>query len=91
VKAHDRGTPTFDFSFVLVLHRQNQLAEAERACLRFLQEHPNHFDAQNLLGIMALQSRRYARAEDRLSAAIALSPGDDGGPTIGETNHANCR
>lgn len=50
--------------------RQGRLADAEGLCRQLLQEHPNHFDALHLLGLIAAQTARSDWAVELLERAI---------------------
>src|SRR4051812_3047597 len=56
-----------------VLHQQGKLVEAERIYNEILQRQPNHFDALQLLGTIAHQTRRTERAVELITKAIALN------------------
>ena len=58
----------------MALHRQGNLAEAERCYEEVLQRQPDHFDALHLLGIIARQTRRTERAVELIKKAIGLNP-----------------
>jgi len=47
---------------------------AERVCLAILAASPDHFDARHLLGFLALQAGRSARAVELIAAALPLNP-----------------
>jgi len=55
------------------LHRQGRLADAERIYWEVLRQQPNHFDVLNLLGVIALQTRRTERAVELIKKAIGLN------------------
>ena len=55
------------------LHQQGKLAEAERAYQAVLRQQPNHFDALQLLGLIAVQTRRLQRGVELLKRAIRLN------------------
>jgi protein O-GlcNAc transferase len=57
----------------LALHRQGKLAEAERVYGEVLQRQPNHFIALQLLGVIAVQTRRTMRGVELIKKAIALN------------------
>ena len=56
------------------LHRQGNLADAERCYMEVLQWQPNHFDALHLLGVIACQTRRTERGVDLIKRAIGHNP-----------------
>ena len=57
----------------LALHRQGDLAAAERVYLEVLDQQPQHFDAMHMLGVIALQTRRTERGLELIRKAIALN------------------
>src|ERR1700758_4954067 len=59
------------FAQALALHQRGQLAEAERLYRQGLTPHPDHLDALNLLGVLALQSGRNQETIDLLTRALA--------------------
>jgi len=59
------------FAQALALHQRGQLAEAERLYRQVLTRHPDHLDALNLLGVIALQGGRNQEAIDLLARALA--------------------
>jgi tetratricopeptide (TPR) repeat protein/SAM-dependent methyltransferase len=59
------------FAQALALHQRGQLAEAERLYRQVLTRHPDHLDALNLLGVLALQSGRNQEAIGLLTRALA--------------------
>jgi tetratricopeptide (TPR) repeat protein/ubiquinone/menaquinone biosynthesis C-methylase UbiE len=59
------------FAQALTLHQRGQLAEAERLYRQVLSRHPDHLDALNLLGVLALQGGRNQEAIDFLTRALA--------------------
>jgi len=56
-------------------YRRGDWAEAERQCRLILGAEPGHFDALNMLGIVAVQTRRSQEAVEFLSRAALLRPG----------------
>ena len=58
----------------VMLHRQGNLADAERCYGEVLQRQPNHFDALHLLGVIACQTRRTKRGVELIKKAIGLNP-----------------
>jgi predicted O-linked N-acetylglucosamine transferase (SPINDLY family) len=58
----------------IALHQQNQLGQAQLAYEDILRKLPKHFDALNLLGVIAMQTQDFAQAAERFRQAIALSP-----------------
>ncbi|SHK35404.1 Predicted O-linked N-acetylglucosamine transferase, SPINDLY family [Bradyrhizobium lablabi] len=57
----------------LALHRQGDLAAAERIYLDVLQREPQHFDSLHMLAVIALQTGRTRRGIELLRKAIALN------------------
>jgi predicted O-linked N-acetylglucosamine transferase (SPINDLY family) len=57
----------------LALHRQGDLAAAERIYLDVLQREPQHFDSLHMLAVVALQTGRAGRGIELLRKAIALN------------------
>jgi predicted O-linked N-acetylglucosamine transferase (SPINDLY family) len=57
----------------LALHRQGDLAAAERIYREVLDREPHHFDASHMLGVVALQTRRTARGIELIRKAIGLN------------------
>jgi tetratricopeptide (TPR) repeat protein len=58
----------------LALHQRGQLAQAQRKYEEILDIQPRHFDALNLLGVIALQKRDHAAALALLDRAIEIDP-----------------
>ena len=58
----------------LALHRQGRLAEAKAHYESILDEDPHHFDALNMLGTIAGQSRDFQSAVEMIARAIAINP-----------------
>lgn len=56
------------------LHQSGRLQEAAQGYQAVLAESPDHFDALQLLGAIALQNRQYAEALDWLDDALAIEP-----------------
>ena len=59
------------FAQALALHQRGQLAEAERLYRQVITRQPDHLDALNLLGVLALQSGRNQEAIDLIARALA--------------------
>lgn len=68
------SSPDAEFAKAAELHRRGDLAEAERACRRTLEQAPRHFGAHYLLGIIALQRSAFADAEHSIAQALAINP-----------------
>ncbi len=58
------------FAQAMALHRQGNLADAERLYREVLQQQPDHFDALHLLGVIALQTRHTEQAVELIGKAI---------------------
>ena len=58
----------------MALHRQGNLADAERCYGEVLQRQPDHFDALHLLGVIARQTRRTERGDELIKRAIGVNP-----------------
>jgi tetratricopeptide (TPR) repeat protein len=56
-------------------HQQGRLEEAARIYERLLAGDPNHADALNLLGLVAMQQGKASRALGLLGRAVAAAPG----------------
>jgi tetratricopeptide (TPR) repeat protein len=56
-------------------HRRGSLEEAERGYAQVLSRAPGQFDALHMLGAIALQTGRYARAVELLTEALRRKPG----------------
>ncbi len=61
------------FANAMRLHQTGQLQQAERLYEQVLTADPRHFDGLNLIGVIALQTDRNARAAEFFSRAIAIS------------------
>ena len=59
------------FAQALALHQRGQLPGAERLYRQVLARSPDHLDALNLLGVLALQTGRNAEAIDLITRALA--------------------
>ena len=60
----------------LALHQGGQLAQAQTKYEEILELQPEHFDALNMLGVIALQTGNHAKALTFLGRAIELDPGN---------------
>lgn len=54
------------------LHRRGLLRDAEEAYLEVLGQHPEDFDAQHMLGVLAAQTKRWEEAVAWFDRAVAL-------------------
>src|SRR5437868_13324332 len=59
---------TFKRGFAL--HQEGKLADAERIYDEVLRRQPDHFDALHMLGVVAYQTGRAARAVELINRAI---------------------
>lgn len=57
------------------LHNAGRFVEAERAYQTVLRENPEHPDALNLMGVLAVEASQYRIAVDYMSKAVKLAPG----------------
>ena len=62
------------FAQALTLHQRGQLGEAERLYRQVLARHPDHPDALNLLGVLALQSGRNEQAIGLIERWLSRRP-----------------
>jgi len=67
------ATTQSKFRQALNFHQQNRLAEAEHLYDDVVAEHPEHFDATHLLGVLAFQTGRLQKAVDLIQKAIGLN------------------
>ena len=58
------------------LHQQGNLIAAGEIYSQILQVQPLHFDALHLTGLIAAKSEQYAVAEELISRAISINPGN---------------
>lgn len=58
----------------LAHHRAGRAAEAETAYRAIVDQHPNHADALNLLGVLRLQAGAAEEAADFIGCAVAARP-----------------
>jgi Flp pilus assembly protein TadD len=61
----------------IVSHQQGKLARA-RAYETILKAKPDHFDALHLLGVIAIQTKKYHLSVELIGQAIAIYPNDAG-------------
>jgi predicted Zn-dependent protease len=59
---------------VVSLYGAGDLGGAEKLCRMLLEEEPGHFEALNLLGIIAARTRRTGEAADLLARAVPQQP-----------------
>jgi tetratricopeptide (TPR) repeat protein len=62
------------FDQALALHREGQFEEAEKAYKRVLLAKPNHADALQLMGTIAIQTGRMQRGAELIGKSLALNP-----------------
>ena len=58
----------------VALHRQGQLAAAEKNYARILKSFPDQFDALHLLGLLKLQTGKAGEAQRLITAALRIDP-----------------
>jgi predicted TPR repeat methyltransferase/lipoprotein NlpI len=63
-----------EFQQALPLYQQGKFTELESICKRVIERIPTHFDAQHLLGVIAIQARQMERGIHFLEKAISLRP-----------------
>ena len=59
----------------VTLHRQGQLAAAEKIYARILKSYPDQFDALHLSGMAKLQNGKAGEAQRLIAAALKVAPG----------------
>lgn len=69
----DRSASAAKFRQGLACHQQGRLAEAERHYDAALRSEPDHFEAQHMLGVIALQTGRFERGVDIIRKAVNLN------------------
>ncbi len=62
-----------EFSQGMALHSHGELAGAERIYREVLRQHPHHFGALHMLGVIALQTGHAEQAANLIRKAIALN------------------
>jgi tetratricopeptide (TPR) repeat protein len=62
------------FDQALALHREGQFDEAEKAYKKVLLAKPNHADALQLMGTIAIQTGRMQRGAELIGKSLALNP-----------------
>ena len=58
----------------MALHRQGQLAAAEKGYARILKSFPDQFDALHLLGLLKLQAGKAGEAQRLITSALKVAP-----------------
>ncbi len=58
------------------LHQSGQLQSAEAAYRRIIAKNPRHVDTNNLLGLLCIQTRRFALAINWIESALQEKPDD---------------
>ncbi len=78
---HRGSTSTKDFNALnhliqqgLALHNQGNLAQAKEIYEAILKKQPKHFDALNLLGSIAAQTRNFGAAVELIGKALKINP-----------------
>jgi len=61
----------------LALHQKGQLAQAQESYQQALKLQPGHFDALNLLGVIAAQTGNFNRAVELIDRAIKIKPDNE--------------
>jgi protein O-GlcNAc transferase len=61
----------------LALHQQGQLAQAQEMYRQALELQPEHFDALNMLGVIAAQAGNFGRAVELIDNAIEINPNNE--------------
>jgi tetratricopeptide (TPR) repeat protein len=61
-------------ALAVALHNQGRLGQAQALYEQILRQHPRHFDALHLLGVVAAQSGNPGRAVDIISKALEIAP-----------------
>ena len=72
--ASDVAKARAKFEQGLALHQQGRLAQAQESYQQALQLQPEHFDALNLLGVIAAQTGNFSRAVELIDKAIKINP-----------------
>jgi Flp pilus assembly protein TadD len=67
-------TPHDVLTLALQRHQAGDFAQAEALYRQYLSVDPNHPDAVHLLGVVAMQTKNFAAAEELISRAIAMRP-----------------
>src|SRR5947207_15858759 len=62
------------FESAVSLYRKGRLVEARQTAQQLLEGEPRHFEALQLLGIIAAQTNDFAASVDLLNKAIAINP-----------------
>ena len=63
---------SFDFAFEN--HKKNNLKIAEKIYKKILEEDPNHFPSNVLLGTLSAQTKNFDLAKQLLEKAIKINP-----------------
>lgn len=72
--AEDRGNTEILYKIATVHREMGQMPVAQRAYEEILAKHPRHAGALEGIGLILLGQHLYARAEERLLAAVAADP-----------------
>ena len=60
------------FQQAIAFHQRGMLSDATRLYQEILKQRPKHFDALHLLGVVACQTRDFARGEELIAQAIRV-------------------
>jgi tetratricopeptide (TPR) repeat protein len=69
----DRSASAAEFRQGLGCHQQGRLVEAERHYEAALKSEPDHFEAQHMLGVIALQTGHFGRGVEIIRKAVGLN------------------
>ena len=72
-RSSDPSASAAEFRQGLARHQQGKLVEAERHYDAALKSDPDNFDALHMLGVIALQTGRFARGVTIIRKAVALN------------------
>jgi predicted O-linked N-acetylglucosamine transferase (SPINDLY family) len=71
-----KDNPRASMAQAVALHQAGQLDEAAGLYKGILARSPRDFDANHLLGVVALQQRRFESAQSSINLALTIRPGD---------------
>jgi protein O-GlcNAc transferase len=71
--AFDRSASAAEFRQGLACHQQGRLVEAERHYDAALKSEPDHFEAQHMMGVIALQTGHFERGVEIIRKATSLN------------------
>jgi protein O-GlcNAc transferase len=69
----DRSASAAEFRQGLACHQQGRLVEAERHYDAALKSEPDHFEAQHMMGVIALQTGNFERGVEIIRKAVSLN------------------